>query len=174
MDRFDVTALHARAKASIRVRLDDGTYSRLPDGGFTEAEARTKLYELLGQAVEINGARVSVLNHITVESWRDAQTRKGVTAESIGYDDDPRKPKHFRLEPIVEIREEPCEKIWEWPDGRLERLTASRFVAYCDPEEGDWVMSGPEFFELDAEGRPQPQMAAVALLVRLLEGVAIG
>lgn len=102
-----------------------------------------------------------------------------ITSDPSGPSNNPLAPDFNRLEPVIriDVRERP--KLWEWPDGKLEKITIVEYEAVGDSYDVDGrsvqdsCRSGPEGFLKDGS-KVRQYGAATALLKRLLEADRAG
>lgn len=169
-------------------------------GRLDESRAEESLMALVGVKVFTRwGQQVPALNIITNEPWNDWVERAVVNgavhmrerpgarhrfSESIGTHSSPERPAYFRYAPVERIEVMEIPKLWEWPDGTIDKVLTRNFIAHGEPydlpddfngprpgQKGvvDSCRSGPERFEKDAKGKITQHGAATALLARLLE-----
>ncbi|MCX7800086.1 MAG: hypothetical protein N2109_07060 [Fimbriimonadales bacterium] len=129
-----------------------------------EGRAAALLAELLDKYVDRPEGRLPALCIITSDR----------VAEGDG-----RTPAVNRIMGVQRIDTERSQRIYEWPDGRLEKVEVVVFVAVSEDyttADGrrvhDEVRSGPEELYIDDSGKVFQHGAATALLARLLEYAA--
>ncbi|GIW17436.1 MAG: hypothetical protein KatS3mg064_0593 [Tepidiforma sp.] len=98
-----------------------------------------------------------------------------ITNDRVG-DGDARNPGVFRLMPVERVDVEQVSRVYEWEDGRLEKVPVTVFIAVSEEyttRDGrrtrDEVRSGPEVIVRLPDGSIGQYGAATALLARLLE-----
>lgn len=148
-------------EGTIDIAFARGIRDAALSGQMGEERAASWLAELLDKRVERADGTMPALAIITADRVADG---------------DARSPLVNRVMPVERIDAERTERIYEWPDGRLEKVGVTVFIAVSEDyttADGrrvrDEVRSGPEQVVKGEDGTVLQYGAATALLARLLE-----